>query len=277
MTGRREVLVVVGIGAMGVAVAHRCGSGARVLLADFSDAALDAAAATLSDQGHDITTHRTDVADRGSVDALVAAANTLGAVRGVVHTAGVSPVQASSERVVAVDLLGAEHMLDAFAGAVASGGAGVVIASMAGHLRGPLSSEDEQALAGASSADLPALPCVKSAMSADPGLAYAFAKRAVMIRVAAASVAWGRRGARINSISPGVIATPMGHAELAGPSGAFMRGMVDASGTARLGTPDDIATAAEFLLSPQASFITGIDLLVDGGAVAAVRTGRLTI
>ncbi len=276
MLDTRDVVVVIGIGGMGLATARRCGSGARVLLADVSDGGLETTATALADDGYDVHTHRTDVADRASVDALVASASALGEIRAVVHTAGVSPVQASADKVVAVDLLGAAHMLDAFGAAIASGGAGVVIASSAGHLIGPPPPDEAQALMSTAAADLAALPCVADAAAGDPGLAYAFAKRAVMLRVAAASVAWGRRGARINSISPGVIATPMGHAELSGPSGTFMRAMVDASGTGRLGTPDDIAVAAEFLLSPRASFITGTDLLVDGGTVAAVRGGHVS-
>jgi NAD(P)-dependent dehydrogenase (short-subunit alcohol dehydrogenase family) len=275
MLDQRGVLVVVGIGAMGLATARRCGSGARVVLADVSVPALDAAASGLAAEGHDVTVHRTDVADAASVDALAAAAAALGPVRAVVHTAGVSPVQASGERVVAIDLLGAAHMLDAFGGVVAPGGAGVVIASMSAHLAPPPSPDDETAIAGADVSDLASLPCVRAAASGDAGLAYAFAKRAVIVRVAAASGAWGQRGARVNSISPGVIATPMGQAELDGPSGAFMRTMVDSSATQRLGTPDDIASAAEFLLSDRAAFITGTDLLVDGGVVAAMRSGQV--
>jgi NAD(P)-dependent dehydrogenase (short-subunit alcohol dehydrogenase family) len=107
----------------------------------------------------------------------------------------------------------------------------------------------------------------------DPGSAYGIAKRANHVRVAAASVAWGRRGGRVVSISPGIVATPMGEAELAGPFGDVMRSMIDGSGTRRIGTPDDIAAAVEFLVSPAASFITGTDLLVDGGVVAAMFYG----
>ncbi|MEA2481283.1 MAG: hypothetical protein QOJ07_3205 [Thermoleophilaceae bacterium] len=269
------VLVVIGIGSMGLATVRRCGSGARVLLADVSDPALDTAAAALTADGHDVTTHRTDVSDPASVESLATAAGALGAVRGVVHTAGLSPVQARADRVVAVDLLGAAHVLDSFGRVVASGGAGVVISSMSAHLAPPPPPDDEADLACASVADLASLPCVRAAASGDAGLAYAFSKRAVIIRVAAATQGWGRRGARINSISPGVISTPMGQAELAGPSGAFMRQMVDGSAARRLGTPDDIASAAEFLLSSRASFITGIDLLVDGGVVAAMRSGHV--
>ena len=109
----------------------------------------------------------------------------------------------------------------------------------------------------------------------DPATAYSVAKRANHLRVMAASAAWGERGARINSISPGVISTAMGQQELAGPTGAIMRAMVDASGTGRLGAPGDIAAAAGFLLGPDSSFITGTDLLVDGGVVAALKSGRL--
>jgi NAD(P)-dependent dehydrogenase (short-subunit alcohol dehydrogenase family) len=270
-----EVMVVVGAGSMGVAAVRRRGSGARVLLADVGEAALDAAAGPLRDDGYAVTVQRTDVADAGSVAELAQAAGALGAVRALVHTAGVSPVQAPAERVVAVDLLGAAHVLAAFEDVVAPGGAAVVIASMAGHLIPPLASDDEAAVARAAAGELADVPCVRAAAEGDPGLAYAFAKRAVAVRVAAASVPWGRRGARVNAVSPGVIATPMGHAELASESGEFMRSMVAASGTGRLGTPDDIAAAADFLLGPGASFVTGVDLLVDGGAVAALKSGAL--
>jgi len=245
----------------------------RVLLADVTDGALEAAAAPLRDEGHDVTVHRTDVSDRASVDALAEAAGALGPVRSIVHTAGLSPVQAPAPDVIAVDLLGAAHVLDAFGRIVAPGGAGVVIASMAGHLLPPLPAEDEAAIASAAPSGLATLGCVVKAASGDSGLAYAFAKQAAAARVRAAAAPWGHLGARINAISPGVIATSMGHAELEGPSGDFMRQMVDSSGSGRLGTPDDIASAVAFLLSDQASFITGVDLLVDGGVVAAVRSG----
>lgn len=269
------MLVVIGVGGMGLAAARRCGSGTRVLLADVADRSLERAASSLRDEGHDVTIYRTDVTDGASVEALAATATALGRVRSVVHTAGVSPVQAPAQTVIAVDLLGVGHMLDAFSGAVAPGGAAVVIASMAGHLAPPLSADDERALTDAAAGELATMPCVAAAAAGDPGTAYAFAKQAAVTRVRAASVAWGRRGVRVNAISPGVIATSMGRAELDGPSGAFMRVMVDSSGTGRLGTPDDIAAVVEFLLGPRASFITGVDLLVDGGVVAAVRAGHV--
>ncbi|MBV8980608.1 MAG: SDR family oxidoreductase [Acidimicrobiia bacterium] len=265
-----DVLVVIGAGGMGMAIARRCGSGSLVVLADIGEVS-----SALADEAYDIRTHHVDVSDPASVAALAKAAAELGRVQSVVHTAGVSPVQSPADRVIGVDLVGTAHVIDAFGAVIAPGRAAVVISSMAGHLTGGLPAGDEAAIAGAGAADLAVLPCVRAAADGDPGLAYAFAKAAVSVLVRAAAQPWGRRGARINAISPGVIDTTMGQAELDGPSGDFMRTMVDASGVGRPGTPDDIAAAAEFLLGPGAAFITGADLLVDGGVVAAVRSGQL--
>ncbi|GAA4970888.1 NAD(P)-dependent dehydrogenase (short-subunit alcohol dehydrogenase family) [Nonomuraea thailandensis] len=191
------------------------------------------------------------------------------------HTAGLSPVQAPVPAVLAVDLLGVALVLEEFGTVVADGGAGLVIASMAGHFHPPFAAEDARQLATAPADELLSLPIAAASNFADSGHAYAFAKQANVLRVQAASSAWGERGARVNSISPGVIATPMTHAELSGENGAAMQAMIDASNARRLGTPADIAAAAEFLLSPAASFISGTDLLVDGGVTAAVRSCRL--
>lgn len=271
----RNVVVVIGVGGMGEAIARRQGPGNRLLLADFDTATLAAVAERLRGQGHEVFTQEVDVSSASSVTALAGAAAALGPVTQVVHTAGLSPVQASAAAVLRVDLLGTALVVEEFGRVVAPGGAGVVIASMAGHmLRTPLSAEQESALAHTPAEELLDLPF------ADPEAlgqgAYGLAKYGNRLRVQAASAAWGARGARINSVSPGVIATPMGQQELDGASGRTMRAMVAASGTGRLGTPEDIAEAAAFLLGPGASFITGNDLLVDGGVVAALRSGRLT-
>ncbi|MEU3178963.1 MULTISPECIES: SDR family oxidoreductase [Streptomyces] len=270
-----NVVVVIGVGGMGEAIARRQGPGNRLLLADFDEATLAAVAERLRGQGHEVVTHAVDVSSAASVAALAEAAAGLGPVTQVVHTAGLSPVQASPAAVLRVDLLGTALVLEEFGQVVAPGGAGVVIASMAGHmLRTPLSAEQESALAHTPAEGLLDLPF------ADPEAlgqgAYGLAKLGNRLRVQAASAVWGARGARVNSISPGVIATPMGQQELDGASGRTMRAMVAASGTGRLGTPEDVADAAAFLLGPGASFITGNDLLVDGGVVAALRAGRLT-
>lgn len=271
--GAGDVLVVIGVGGMGLAVARRLGSGRTVLLADIDPGAVDRVAAALTGEGHRVAARTVDVSDAGQVRQLAGVAAELGPVRSLVHTAGLSPVQASAEAVLRVDLLGVALVLDEFARVVAPGSAGVVIASMAAHLAGPIEPADEQQLARAPATSLAGMASVEALAAADSGLAYAFAKRANLLRVRAASVPWGRRGARINSISPGVISTPMGQAELGGPVGEMMRSMIAASGTRRVGTPDDIAAAVEFLLGPQSAFITGTDLLVDGGVVGASMAG----
>lgn len=270
-----RVVVVTGIGGMGLAIARRLGSGSTLLVADVNPSALRSAADELRAEGYQVVEQLTDVSDKTSVGALARGAADLGRVEVLVHTAGVSPVQAPVEAVLRVDLLGAALMLDAFASAIAPGGAAVFIASMAGTMA-PSQPDLESRLATTPTAELLDLPELSADVISDPGTAYMMAKRANQVRVRAAALVWGHRRARVNSISPGIISTPMGNVELNGPSGEFMRAMVSGSPTGRLGTPYDIASAVEFLVGPQSSFITGTDLLVDGGVVAAVLNGAIS-
>lgn len=268
-----DVVVVIGAGGMGTAIARRLGSGRKILLADFDETTLQNVTQTLHGEGHDVASQVVDVSDGASVAALADAADALGPVTQIAHTAGLSPEQASTEAVLKVDLLGVALMLDEFARVVAPGGAGVVVASMGGHMV-PVPDEQAKALAATATSELLALPFLNPDALGNAGIAYALAKHANVLRVQAAAAVWGERRARINSISPGVISTPMGRQELAGESGQGMRSMIAMSATGRLGTPDDIASAAEFLLDKRSSFITGTDLLVDGGVVAAVRSAQ---
>ncbi len=267
----REVLTVIGVGGMGQAIARRLGSGKTVLLADYNEATLASVSESLAADGHHVESSGVDVASAESVRTLAQHAAALGPVTQVAHTAGLSPSQAPAEAILAVDLLGTALVLQEFGDVVAPGGAGVVIASMAGHMFPPLATEQERALAHHPPGELLQLEFISSIT--DPNFAYPIAKQANHIRVRAASAHWGRRGARINSISPGIISTPMGQQELASRVGEGMRAMVAMSATGRLGTPDDIAAAVAFLLGPDASFITGTDLLVDGGVIAAIKAG----
>jgi len=272
----REIVVVIGVGGMGQAIAHRQGAGRTVLLADLNEGVLESVATSLRGDGHVVLSQKVDVSSRESVRSLAETAHSAGKVVQVIHTAGLSPIQGRVEAILRVDLLGVALVLEEFGRVVADGGGGVVISSMAGHMAVRLTPEQEAALRMTPSEDLLELPFVRPEAVTHPGAAYGLAKRANQLRVQAASAAWGGRGARINSISPGVIATPMGQQELAGEHGGMMRAMVAASGTGRLGTPADIANAAAFLLGPDASFITGTDLLVDGGVIAAMFSGRLS-
>lgn len=273
MTAAAGVVVVTGSGGIGTAIARRIGPGSTVMLVDDDEKVLAAAAARISSEGHDVVEHLADISEKGAVQALADGAAERGPITAMVHTAGVSPVQASVERILEVDLLGVALVLDAFGSVIAPGGAGVVIASMSGAMA-QLDTELEALLVGTPTDELLALPQLRPDTVPDGVTAYRLAKRANQLRVRSASLTWGRRGARVNTVSPGVISTPMGAAELAGPNGNSMRAMISGSGTGRVGTPDDIAAAVEFLTGPHSTFVTGTDLLVDGGVVAARTTGR---
>lgn len=273
-----QVVVIIGVGGMGETIARRQGPGKKVLLADFNEEGLNRTAAALKGDGYLVETHVLDVSAKESVDALAAAAAAAGPVVQLAHTAGLSPTQAPADAILKVDLVGVAHVLDAFAGVMAPGGTGVVIASMAGSFAaGKFPAEMETALALTPTDQLLSLPFWSDPSFSDAGTAYSVAKRGNQLRVQAASLAWGARGARINSISPGVISTSMGQQELDGESGQGMRAMVEASGTGRYGTAEDIAKAAAFLLGPDSTFVTGTDVLVDGGVVAAVRSGAISL
>jgi NAD(P)-dependent dehydrogenase (short-subunit alcohol dehydrogenase family) len=271
MTHTSEVIVVTGLGGMGLAIARRLGAGRSLVLADFSTEALEKATELLAGEGHDVTAVATDVSDQASVRALAESAAALGSLRAIVHTAGLSPVQAGPAAIVAVDVMGTAHVLDEFGAIAKQGSVAVCIASMAGTMA-QVAPEVEHAFAVTPTAELAALAELDPG-NLDPGAAYSIAKRANQVRVRAASVAWGMRGGRTVSISPGIISTPMGQAELAGPAGDQMRHMIGISGVKRLGTPDDIAAVVEFLISHEASFISGCDILVDGGTVAGLMYG----
>ena len=263
-----EVVVITGIGGMGMAVARRLGVGRQLVLADFDAARLEAVAATLSGEGYAVQTQKVDVSDADSVARLAETAAKAGVLRTLVHTAGLSPTMASAERILVVDLAGTIHVLDAFLPYVQPGTVGVFIASMAGSLH-PFPADMEKILATTPTAGLGEL-IKKLLVNLDTAKAYGIAKRCNQLRVQAAAPAWGKRGGRVVSISPGVISTPMGQQELEGHP-KEVNHMLSISPVNRIGTAEDIASAVDWLASPAAGFITGSDVLVDGGVVSALR------
>lgn len=268
----RDVVVVTGLGDMGQAIARHVGRGVDLVLADYNTDILDTATDKLRGEGFAVTSLVVDVSVRESVAALARQAASIGNVRHVVHTAGVSPVLAPVPAILAVNLLGVALVIEEFGQVIAPGGAGVVISSMSAYLHPGLTTEQARQLATTPTDRLLDLPLADAASFHSGGHAYSFTKRANQVQIQAGSVTWGARGARINTISPGIIDTAQGQAELRGEHGAGMRAMIDGSNAKRMGTPTDIAAAVAFLLSPAAAFISGIDLLVDGGAIAAMQS-----
>jgi NAD(P)-dependent dehydrogenase (short-subunit alcohol dehydrogenase family) len=270
-----EVVVVIGAGSIGQAIARRVSAGKHVVLADLRDANAEAAAEVLGNAGFDVSTAEVDISSRESVHALVEMATAIGAVTGVIHAAGVSPSQAPVEAILKVDLYGTAVLLEEFGNVIAPGGSGVVIASQSGHRLPALTPEQDKALATTPADELLALPILQPDRIADTLHAYQVAKRGNSLRVMAEAVRWGERGARLNTISPGIIITPLANDELNGPRGAGYRHMLEVSPAGRAGTPDEVATVAALLMGPDGAFITGSDLLMDGGVTAAYWYGEL--
>jgi NAD(P)-dependent dehydrogenase (short-subunit alcohol dehydrogenase family) len=268
---------VIGPGAIGRAIARRVGAGRTLLVAAYGDQETKEAAEQLRGDGYDTAEHPTDISDRAAVEALADRAATLGPVTRVVHAAGVSPTQAGIERILHVDLAGTAYILDAFARVIAPGGAGIVVASMAGHRESPYDRDVEHALATTPTPDLLALPFLTAEAIGTTVHAYALAKRANSLRVQTAAAAWGRRGGRVNAVSPGVVITPLARDELSGPRKEWFETLRQTSAAGRFATPDEVGDVAAFLLGEQAGFVTGADLLMDGGVTAALRTGELTV
>ena len=270
-----QVIVVIGAGSIGVAIARRISSGKHVVLADLRQEAADAQAKVLADAGFTVSTTKVDVSKRASVEALVATATGLGDVMGVIHAAGVSPSQAPAATILHVDLYGTALVLETFGDVVAAGGAGVVIASQSGHRLPALTAEEDALLATTPVEDLLMLPMLQPDRVTDPLHAYQVSKRGNALRVKAEAVRWGRRGARVNTISPGIIITPLAQEELTGPRGAGYRRMIELSPVGRAGTPDEVGALGALLMGPDGAFITGSDFLMDGGVTASFFFGDL--
>jgi NAD(P)-dependent dehydrogenase (short-subunit alcohol dehydrogenase family) len=216
-----------------------------------------------------------DVSSRSSVEALVENATATGQISGLIHAAGVSPTQASPATILRVDLYGTALVLEQFGNVIARGGAGVVIASQSGHRLPALSVEQNTALAMTPTEELLDLPMLHPDQVKDPLHAYQISKRGNSLRVMAEAVRWGKRGARVNTISPGIIITPLANDELRGPRGAGYRRMIEVSAAGRAGTPDEVGTVGALLMGADGAFITGSDFLMDGGVTAAYWFGEL--
>lgn len=274
---KSNVLVVIGVGGIGMAIARREGAGKIVLLADINENILSKAAQELQDTGYTVETQQTDVSSHASVETLAAKAAAIGNVLQVVNTAGLSPNMASVEKLLQVDLVGAVYVLEAFGKVIAEGGAGIHISSMAGHMIPALGAETDKALMETPADELMSLPVLQPANVPNTTYAYCLSKRANHLRIQAECLKWAERGGRVNSISPGIILTALAKHELDSPIGDGYRAMINQSASKRVGTVDEVATLAHYLLGPESGFTTGSDLLMDGGVIAAMKTGKISL
>lgn len=268
-------IVVIGAGSIGQAIARRVGFGKHIILADLHLEHAQAAGNILGDAGYEHSVEQVDISSKTSVQSLVNKVSSQGEIEGLILAAGVSPTQASPQKILEVDLYGTALVLEEFRKVIANHGSGVVIASMAGHRLPPLSVEQNKALATTPVEALLSLPFLQTDAMENARLAYMYSKRANALRVAAEALKWAERGARINTISPGIIITPLANEELNGPLGDIYRKMIATSPAARAGSPDEVANVAALLMSQEGSFITGSDFLMDGGVNSAYWYGEL--
>lgn len=272
----KEVIVVIGSGSIAQAIARRVSAGKIVLLADIHPDNAKGAESILSRAGFDVKTTTVDVRSRESIEALVKTACDLGDIKGVIHTAGLSPSQARAQDILRVDLYGTAVLFEAFGEVIAPGGSAVVIGSQSSHRLDvdALSQQQADALATLPPEALLTLPWI--AEVDDSLYAYQISKRGNALRVMAEAVKWGKRGARINCISAGIVFTPLAYDELNSVErGAFYRNMLEKSPAGRGGTPDEIGELAAFLFGPNGTWISGSDFLIDGGTTASYKYGEL--
>ena len=269
----KRTVVLIGAGSIGQAIVRRIGAGKHVVLADLRLEAAEVAAKTMEDAGFETSVTTADLSSRESILSLIEHARQFGDITNLVNAAGISPSQAPVKTILKVDLYGTSVLLEEFGKVIADGGSGVVISSQSGHRLHALTEEENTALATAPTEDLLSLPFIASIT--DTLKAYQYSKRCNVLRVMAEAVKWGKRGATLNSISPGIIMTPLANDELKGPRGEGYRKMLSLCPAGRAGTPDEVGDLAEFLMSSRGRWITGSDFLIDGGTTASYFYGDL--
>ena len=272
----RDVIALLGAGSMGTAIARRIAAGKTILLGDISEKDLERVSSDLRASGYAVEAMTVNALDKASVEAFAEKAASLGPVKYFIDTAGASPNQTSPEHILQLDMVGTGYAVDAFGKVMAPGGAGLIISSQTGYMY-PIPNETELEILKTPTEGLMDLPIIREVAMQNSGLAYMIAKRVNHLQAQkAAATTWKARRARINTISPGVIVTPLAYDEFAAAGEGYQK-MIDASAAERTGTSDEIAEAGAFLLGEHAGFITGTDLLIDGGVIAAIRSGEYTL
>lgn len=271
----KKVMVWTGAGQIGMAIARRMGYGMKIVVGDKKIENAKAIADIMNGAGYDVTPVETDLSERDSILELIDIGKKLGDITMLVNAAGVSPSQAPVESILKVDLYGTAVLLEEVGKVIAEGGVGVTISSQSGRRMPALTAQEDEQLACTPTEELLSLPILQPENIRDTLHAYQLAKRCNEKRVMAESVKWGEKKARINSISPGIIVTPLAIDEFNGPRGDFYKNMFAKCPAGRPGTADEVANVAELLMSDKGKFITGADFLIDGGATASYFYGAL--
>ncbi|WP_302796703.1 SDR family oxidoreductase [Phascolarctobacterium faecium] len=271
----QDVILLTGAGQIGLAIARRMGHGKKIVVSDKNINNAQTVTKIMAEAGFDAVAVEADISSRKSILNMIAAAQKYGEIAMLINAAGVSPSQASVETILKVDLYGTAVLLEEVGKVIKAGGTGVTISSQSGHRMAALGAETDEQLAVTPAEELLQLEVLKPANIKDTLHAYQMAKRCNVKRVMAEAIKWGVKGARINSISPGIIITPLALDEFNGPRGEFYKNMFAKCPAGRPGTADEVANVAELLLSQQGAFITGADFLIDGGATAAYFYGPL--
>ena len=271
----KNVMILTGAGQIGMAIARRMGYGMKIVIGEKKPENAKAISDIMNQAGFDTTAMEMDLSSRESIRAIIAEGQKYGPITMLVNAAGVSPSQAPIEAILKVDLYGTAVLLEEVGKVIAPGGVGVTISSQSGHRMPALTPREDEQLACTPTEELLKLDLLQPEHIRDTLHAYQLAKRCNEKRVMAESVKWGERGARVNSISPGIIVTPLALDEFNGPRGDFYKNMFAKCPAGRPGTADEVANVAELLMSPKGAFITGADFLIDGGATASYFYGPL--
>ena len=271
----KDVMILVGAGQIGMAIARRMGYGMKIVIGDKNKVNAEAIVKTMNEAGFDAVLVEMDLSSRSSILALIAEAQKYGEISMLVNAAGVSPSQAPIENILKVDLYGTAVLLEEVGKIIKLGGVGITISSQSGHRMPALTPEEDEQLATTPTEQLLSLDILQPQNIRDTLHAYQMAKRCNVKRVMAEAMKWGERGARVNSISPGIIVTPLALDEFNGPRGDFYKNMFAKCPAGRPGTADEVANVAELLMSSKGAFITGSDFLIDGGATASYFYGPL--
>ncbi|WP_288324742.1 SDR family oxidoreductase [uncultured Phocaeicola sp.] len=270
-----DVMILTGAGQIGMAIARRMGYGKKIVVGDKKMENAEDVARIMNNAGFNAIPVEMDLSSRASILSLIAEARKYGEISMLVNAAGVSPSQASIETILKVDLYGTAVLLEEVGKIIKEGGVGITISSQSGYRMPALTADEDEQLACTPTEELLSLDILQPQNIRDTLHAYQMAKRCNVKRVMAEAVKWGERDARINSISPGIVVTPLALDEFNGPRGDFYKNMFAKCPAGRPGTADEIANVAELLMSDRGAFITGADFLIDGGATASYFYGAL--